>query len=119
MKAGYLSRDAAGHLRLPAIGPLDLNAAGQTNLRVEYTLHNLSDADYTFSGPSVGTVDALLRTLAPEFGVDPASVAVYTTRFRNPVLSWLSAERLLVQYGHGGVDALRGELRRLRKLGVI
>lgn len=122
VKAGYLSTDAAGHLRLPPLGTLgavDLNAAGQTNLRVEYTLHNLSDADFIFSGPAVASATTLLQTLAPEFGYDPASVTNYNTRYRNPALAWLTGERLLVLYGNGGIDAVRDELARLRKKGVI
>ncbi|HSS39746.1 MAG TPA: hypothetical protein VLT58_13345, partial [Polyangia bacterium] len=50
VQAGYLAPDAAGNLRLPPLRQLasvDLNAAGQTNLLAEYTIHNLSDADFT------------------------------------------------------------------------
>ena len=122
VKAGYLSTDAAGHLRLPALGKLgdvNLNAAGQTNLRVEYTLHNLSDADFTFSGPAVASVNVLLTKLAPEFGYDAADATTFNTRFRNPSLSYLSGERLLVLYGGNGLDAVRQELKRLRQIGVI
>ncbi len=54
---GYLAKDASGNLRLPALRKLgagvDLNAAGQPNVLVEYTLHNLSDGDATFSTASV------------------------------------------------------------------
>src|SRR5207302_798758 len=45
---GYLVLDAQGNPRLPALRSLgegvDLPAAGQTNLLVEYQIHNLSDA---------------------------------------------------------------------------
>jgi hypothetical protein len=122
VKAGYLSTDSAGHLRLPALGKLgdvNLNAAGQPNLRVEYALHNLSDADYTFSGPAVASVGVLLIALAPEFGYDPNDVTAFNTRFRNPSLAYLGAERLLILYGGNGLDAVRHELRRLRRLGAI
>ena len=122
VKAGYLSLDGAGHLRLPAMGKLgdvDLNAASQTNLRVEYVLHNLSDADYTFSGPAVASVNVLLTTLAPEFGYNAVDSATYNTRFRNPTLAYLSAERLLTMYSVNGIDAVRQELKRLRQKGVI
>ncbi|MDP9043490.1 MAG: hypothetical protein M3O01_01655 [Pseudomonadota bacterium] len=120
--AGYLTTDSAGRLRLPALGRLgdiDQMAAGQTNLRVEYTLHNLSDADFTFSGPAVASASGLLKTLAPEFGYDASDVTTFNTRFRNPALSHLSGERLLVIYGGQGLDAVRQELKRLRQLGVI
>jgi len=122
VKAGYLTTDAAGHLRLPALGKLgdvNLNAAGQPNLRVEYALHNLSDADYSFSGPAVAEVSVLLAALAPEFGYDAADVSAFNTRFRNPSLAYLGAERLLVLYGGNGLDAVRHELQRLRQVGAI
>ena len=122
VKAGYLSTDAAGRLRLPPLGKLadvDLNAAGQTNLRVEYTLHNLSDADFTFSGPAVASANVLLATLAPEFGYSAADATTFNNRFRNPALSYLTGERLQVLYGSKGLDAVRQELKRLRQLGVI
>jgi len=122
VKAGYLAPDATGRLRLPALGRLgdtDLNAAGQTNLRIEYTMHNLSDADFTYSIPSVATAGTLLAQLAPEFGYDPASGATYVTKYRNPALSYLSGERLLAIYGARGLDAVRAELQALRARGVI
>lgn len=122
VQAGYLAKDPAGALRLPALGQLgdvDLNAAKQTNVRVEYVLHNLSDADFPFSIPAVDTVATLLARLAPEFGYDAADTTAYNTRFRNPALSYLSGERLLVLYGGKGLGAVREELTRLRKMGVI
>jgi hypothetical protein len=66
---GYLTVDSFGHFRLPALrqlGSIDLLNAipSQTNLLAEYTLHNLSDADFTYSGPVVGTVEILLFPLA-------------------------------------------------------
>jgi len=122
VQTGYLAKDASGRLRLPPVGKLgdvDLNSLERTNLRVEYVLHNLSDADYTFSGPAVETVNSLLAKLAPEFGYDAADTAAFNTRFRNPSLSHLSGERLLAMYGGKGLDAIRRELQRLRKMGVI
>jgi len=122
LKAGYLALDSAGRLRLPALGKLsdvNLNTAGQTNLRVEYTLHNLSDADFTFSGPAIASVNVLFTKLAPEFGYDAADATTFNTRFRNPALAYLSGERLLVLYGGQGLDAVRAELKRLRHRGII
>lgn len=120
--AGYLYLDTAGHLRLPPLGQLgsiDLNAAGQTNLRAEYTLHNLSDADFTYSGPAVASVNVVLGELAPEFGYDPADVARYNNQFRNPALAFLSAERLLIIYSDRGIGGVRRELQRLHGLHVL
>ena len=120
--AGYLDTDSAGHLRLPALdalGSIDLTAAGQTNLRAEYTLHNLSDADFTYSGPAVASVAVVLAQLAAEFGYDAGDTARYNTAYRNPALSYLSAERLLIIYSDQGANGVRRELRRLRGLHVI
>ena len=106
---GYLHRDGAGRLRLPPLrqlGSLDLNAAGQTNVLAEYTLHNLSDADFTYSRPAVVEVNLILQAIAPEFGFDPAD-ANYNKAFRNPVLSFLAAERLLILYSEKGTTGWR------------
>jgi len=96
--AGYLELDAAGHLRLPALrslGSIDLLASGQMNLLAEYTLHNLSDADFTYSGPAVTTAQVILQTLASRYGYDPANASVYNNQYRNPALSFLTGERIL------------------------
>lgn len=122
IERGYLRLDGQQHLRLPALrrlGEIDLNAASQTNVLAEYELHNLSHADFSLTGPAVGIDEAVLRVLAPEFGYDPADVSRYNRLFRNPALSYLSAERLLIEYGQSGLDAVRSELRRLRQHGVI
>ena len=122
VKAGYLAPDASGSLRLPPLrqlGGVDLVAAGQTNVLAEYTIHNLSDADFTFSIPAVTGVQVLLATLAPRFGFDPADLARYNNRFRNVALSHLSAERLLIVYGNGGLEAVAAELAALRRRGVL
>jgi hypothetical protein len=122
VKAGYLTRDASGQLRLPALrqlGNVDLLAAGQLNLLAEYTIHNLSDGDFTYSGPAVAGVQVLLANIAPRFGFDPADTARYNNAFRNVVLSHLSAERLLVLYSAGGLDAVDDEVEALRRRGVL
>jgi hypothetical protein len=119
---GYLRLDATGKLRLPAVrglGSVDLNAAGQTNLLVEYVHHHLSDADWILAEPAVATAELLLKKLAPELGYDTATASDYTTKYRNPALSYLSAERILMIYGHGGLPAVRAELKRLKSHGVI
>jgi len=122
--AGYLRTDAAGRLRLPAVqrlGDVDLNAATptQVNAPVEYQLHNLSDADFTQTGPSVAVAQILLAKLAPEFGFDPTDAARYNTRYRNVILAHTSAERLYILYTAGGLDAVRAEVTKLRARGII
>ena len=108
---GLLVRDSAGNFRLPpkpgAPGQLDLNAAGQVNLSVEDTIHNLSDADFVFSIPAVTGAQAVLQTLASRYGYDPADAARYNTMFRNPALSFLSAERVLILYSTKGLGAVQ------------
>ena len=119
---GLLEKDAAGNLRLPAshIGAqIDLNGAGQVNLLVEETVHNLSDADFVFSIPAVTEAQVILQNLAPRYGYDSADIARYTTKFRNPVLSFLSAERILILYTSQGAEAVQGELDLLRNHNVI
>jgi hypothetical protein len=114
---GYLMRDAAGAFHLPALRKLgdgvDLVGAGQTNLLAEYTLHNLSDGDFTFSIPAAGDAALLIAKLAPQFGFDPADVARYNTAFRNPVFAHISQERLLIVYANGGLQAVQSELELL------
>lgn len=122
-RRGYLMRDTQGAPRLPAVrrlGDVDLTAAPSTqpNALIEYVLHNLSDADFSFTGPAAADVTLVLQTLAAEFGYSPAA-SNYLVRFRNPVLTYLSAERLFVLYSNGGVDAVRREVMKLRRLAII
>jgi hypothetical protein len=121
---GYLRVDGSGKLRLPAVqklGDLDLNAAtpSQVNAPVEYQLHNLSDADFTQTGPAVAVTQILLANLAASFGYDPSDTTRYNTKYRNPVLSHLSAERLYIIYTSGGLDGVRTQVMRLRHRGII
>ena len=119
---GFLSTDGKGNLRLPAVRRLgnDVNlvADGQTNVLAEYTLHNLSDADFTYSGPAVDIDNFLLQELAPQFGFSPADPN-YFTNFRNPVFSFFSAERLAIIYSDKGINGVRQEVQKLRDRGVI
>jgi hypothetical protein len=82
-------------------------------------LHNLSDADHSFTGSALSEVQIVLKTVAGRFGYDPAEATVYNTRFRNVVLAHLSAERLQILYVDGGVNAVVAEIERLRKAGII
>lgn len=120
---GLLVRDGAGNLRLPlrqhAPGQLDLNAAGQVNVTVEDAIHNLSDADFVFSIPAVAEAQVVLQALASRYGYDPADAARYTAKFRNPALSFLSAERVLILYTTQGLSAVQAELDLLRDMGAI
>jgi len=123
VEKGYLVTDAHGNLRLPALVALgngvDLPAAGQTNLLLEYQIHNLSDADFTNSIPAVTETQVLLQTLAPQFGFDPADVTTYNNKFRNVVFAFLSPERLATIYSNGGLAAVTREVSKLKRLHVI
>jgi hypothetical protein len=121
--AGYLTLDSQNHLRLPAVRQLgagvNLNANGQTNLLVEYALHNLSDSDFNLSGPAVSEAQVLLATIAPNFGYNQADTTNYNTRFRNVALANLSAERLIMIYGNSGLQGVTAEVQKLRQRGII
>ena len=121
---GYLRPDEAGHLRLPAFNKpadVDPSAPGSTEMSapVEYQLHNLSDADFAQSVPAMVEAQKLLSKLAPEYGYDPADAARYNTRYRNRALAYLSAERLYLLYTSGGLEAVRGQLAKLRAQKII
>jgi hypothetical protein len=119
---GFLIKDSSGNYRLPALqktGNVSLLAAGQTNILTEYELHNLSDADFTFSGPAVAADQLVLAELAPAFGYNPADVTNYNTKYRNVVLSNFSAERLYAIYSYSGIDGVKNEIARLRSEGKL
>jgi len=123
---GYLTRDSQGRLRLPAVRQLgngvNLTSSLSTgNLLVEYALHNLSDSDFNLSGPAITTAETVLAAVAGTFGFNPnaADLTQYNTKFRNVVLSQLSAERLLIIYGNAGLPGVTAELQKLRQLGII
>jgi hypothetical protein len=119
---GYLRVDSTGAFRLPGVrdlGSIDLNAAGRTNFLVEYVLHNLSDADWILTEPSVDLAELLLQNLASGFGYGSVSASDYNNRYRNPALSYLSAERIVMLYGNGGLAAVRAEVQKLRARGIL
>jgi hypothetical protein len=120
---GYLVHDSQGKLRLPPLVSLgegvDLPAAGQTNLLIEYQIHNLSDADFTNSIPAVAESQVLLAQLAPAYGYDATNVTEFNNKFRNVVLAFLSPERLEILYTNGGLQAVKREVDKLQRLHVI
>jgi hypothetical protein len=89
-----------------------------SNVLAEYVLDNLSDADFAYSGPAVVAVNTVLQALAPQFGVNPADPN-YLLNFRNPVFSYLTAERLLIIYSEKGSDGVKVEVQKLRDASVI
>ncbi len=124
VERGYLMKDALGRLRLPPVrqlGSMNVLASlpNQSNLLYEYVLQNLSDADYTYTGPAVVQSELFLRTLAPKFGYDPADATRYNTGYRNPVLTHLSAERVFILYATGGLPRVEQEVGKLKSLGLV
>ena len=120
---GYLVQDAQGKFRLPPLLDLgegvDLPSAGQTNLLLEYQIHNLSDADFSNSIPAVTESQVLLAQLAPAYGYDPGNVTVFNNKFRNVVFAFLSPERLEILYTNGGLAAVKREIDKLQRLRII
>ncbi len=108
VSAGYLGKDPQGRLRLPAVR--GWNEPGQ--LLVEYMLHNLSDADFVWTGPAASMVDQTLKKLAGKFGFDAGNVAQFNNEFRNPMLAHLTAERLLILQGNSGMEAVAAEVAK-------
>jgi hypothetical protein len=124
IQRGYLMKDATGRLRLAPLrklGSIDIQASqpDQPNMLYEYALHNLSDADFTFTGTASAESDILLRALAPKFGYDAARSTEFNTGFRNRVLAHLSGERLLILYGNGGIERVQEEITKLKNNGLI
>jgi hypothetical protein len=103
----------AQHIRSAALRSATLDAIENPSTCVAHR------ADLSPAEPAVDIAELLLRTLAPEFGYDPASVGDYNNHYRNPALSYLSAERILMLYGNNGLPAVRAELRRLHVRGVL
>ncbi len=110
--SGYLRRDNENRLHTAAVRQLDVHS----NTLVEFVLHNLSDSDFTFTGPAVGDVQKMLAAIAPKFGFNPVEAATYNNGFRNVVLSYFSAERLLMIYGNSGLEGVTAEISKIQPL---
>jgi hypothetical protein len=67
----------------------------------------------------VAEVQVLLGKIAGRFGYDEKDAANYNTKFRNPVLSRFSAERLQIIYSAQGIDGVVAEVEKLRQAGMI
>lgn len=121
---GYLERDRSGQLRLATMREMRSVAMqsmlpNEPSLLVEYVLHNLSDADFTFTGPAATEAGVVLKSLARRFGHDPNDAAAFNMGFRNPVLAHLSAERLQIIYASKGLEAVAAEIEKLKKAGLL
>ncbi|HEY6100140.1 MAG TPA: hypothetical protein VIW03_11955, partial [Anaeromyxobacter sp.] len=125
VKGGYLVRLPDGTYRLPPLRRLaDVTLpAGDGNFLPEYLIHNLSDADFTFTGPTMHAMLEVLKALAPRYGFTVPGPAddptAYNWGFRNRVFAQLASERLFFLRANGGVDAVQGELDGLRARGAF
>jgi hypothetical protein len=124
VEKGLLVKDSAGHPRLAPVRQmrsvgLDGRQPSEPNLLVEYVLHNLSDADFTFTGPAMTQTGVLLKSLASRFGHDPNQASSFNIDFRNPVLAHFSAERLQILYASKGIEAVAAEIEKLKKAGLL
>jgi hypothetical protein len=111
---GYLYLDGEKRLRLPAVRKTASVKLPGTFTIAEYMIHNSSDADYSLTSTAVSDLQPVLAAVAPRFRFDPADTAAYTTRFRNKVLSYLSAERLWIIYGNQGEDGVTAEIQKIK-----
>jgi hypothetical protein len=111
---GYLYLDGERRPRLPAVRKLGSVKLPGTFTIAEYMIHNSSDADYSLTSTAVADLQAVLAAVAPRFRFDPTDTAAYTTRFRNKVLSYLSAERLWIIYGNQGEDGVTAEIQKIK-----
>ena len=101
---------ASGHLRRDSDNRL------HAKMLVESALHNLSDSDFIFTGPAVNDVQKMLAAVAPKFGFNAADTATFNNAFRNVVLSYFSAERLLMIYGNSGLAGVTAEIGKIEPL---
>jgi len=119
---GYLVMDSIGHFRLPPLrklGSVNLIAVGEVNMLPEYVLHNLSDADHPFSMAAAAATEIILKELAPEFGFHASDLTKYNLEFRNPVLSFFSADRLYIVYSSSGREGVKKELEKAHQQAVF
>ncbi len=121
---GYLKLDALSHLRIAPQrkgGSIDVQASlpNQPNLMYEYVMHNLSDADYTYTGAATIQSELLLRLVAAKFGYDAADAGKYNTLYRNVVLSHFGSERVMILYVNGGIEAVEKAVDSLKTAKLI
>jgi hypothetical protein len=63
-------------------------------------------------------VNVLLQSIAPQFGIT-SSDPNYLNKFRNPVLSYFTGERLLIIYSREGIEGVIDEVQKLRNAHII
>ena len=68
----------------------------------------------TSPAPPVSEVAKVLSSVASQFGFNPAETVNYNNKFRNKVLAYISAERLLLIYASTGVDGVVAEITKFK-----
>jgi hypothetical protein len=116
--ADLLTHDAGGyHLR--SNRPPSAHPTGDPfTASIEAVIVNVADMNY-FSVPASAQLESLLPLVAPEFGYSTSDMAAFRNGFRNPILSFDSADRLAEIYRAGGIAALKKELARLESRGAF
>ena len=119
--SGYLRIDADRKLRLAEVrnSASPIGDPKEPGMMAEDAIHNLSDANFTIALPAIAHVDWGLRALAPKFGYSADDAATYNNSFRNPVMSYLTAERLFLVLTNDGMPGLEGEVRKLVSAGLL
>jgi hypothetical protein len=64
-------------------------------------------------------VQIILANLASRYGYNPANTSVYNNGYRNPVLSFSTAEHLVMLYSERGLAGVQAELDKLKKDHII
>ncbi len=123
-KSGLVYIDSSQKMRLASYTVAEnINYTGHkkqhSQMRAEYSLTQLADADWTFTNPAAKEIEALLQILAPEFGFPIQHKSNYFNLFRNPILCFFSSERLSMLYANKGIEGVRNEIAKLKKLGKI
>jgi hypothetical protein len=81
--------------------------------RIEPHINHLSDHDFVFTGDSLTTVLDTLRSLAPDYDIDPPTQTARFNLFRNTVLSQMTDMRLYGYLQTGGADAVKAQIDTL------
>ena len=105
---GYLVQGNDGRFHLP---PSDATGTRFDDV-AEAGIVNIADENI-YSMTATAIADRILATVAPEFGFAPTDVAHYRNDFRNPVLSYLSADRIALVARDRDLAGVRAELSRL------
>lgn len=84
---------------------------GDESVWRECLIHNSSDDNFVHSVQAQKAADAVLKRLAPRFGVDPVGPD-YLNGFRHPILSHLGADAIQALLTTGGDEAVAQAIQK-------